>query len=147
MPSTSFSEADRHRIMDAVKKAEQQTTGEIRICIEDACPLDVLDRSAFIFKKLDIHRTRERNGVLIYLSLKDHKYAIIGDAGIHHHVRQSFWDQVGSEMVVLFREGKLADGIIHAVSRAGEKLSGFFPGRHDDSNELPDEIYFGGKKK
>jgi len=145
MPSSSISEAGQMLINEAVRNAERQTSGEIRICIEDSCPIDVLDRAAYIFRKLNIHKTRERNGVLIYLSLKDHKYAIIGDAGIHQHVTQSFWDEVGSEMIVYFKDGNLADGLIHAVQRAGEKLSSYFPYHSSDSNELSDDIYFGDK--
>ena len=145
MSSVSISEADELRIKEAVERAEKRTSGEVRICIEDHCPLDVLDRSAYIFKKLGIHETRERNGILIYLSLNDRKYAIIGDAGIHQHVKQEFWDHVGSEMIAYFKKGAFADGVIHAIHKAGEKLSLHFPFKHDDSNELSDDIYFGDK--
>lgn len=145
--SSSISETDQTRIHDAVLHAEKLTSGEIRICIEDTCPLDVLDRSAFIFKKLAIHETKERNGILIYISIKDRKYAIIGDAGIHVHVKQEFWDQLGLEMVSYFKEGKISDGIIHAVHRAGEKLSSYFPFHGEDKNELSNDIYFGSKEQ
>jgi uncharacterized membrane protein len=145
MSSISFSEQDRLLIKEAVAKAELKTSGEIRICIEDTCPLDVLDRSAYIFKELGINKTKDRNGVLIYVSLDDRKYAIIGDAGIHLHVKQEFWDHVGSEMIALFKQGKLVDGLIHAVMRAGEKLSVYFPYHKHDKNELSDDIFFGDK--
>lgn len=146
MSATVISEADQLLIKNAVKEAEKQTSGEIRICLEDYCSVDVLDRSAYIFKKLGIHETKERNGILIYLSLNDRKYAIIGDAGIHHHVKQEFWDLVGGEMIAFFKDGKVADGLIHAVQRAGEKLSQYFPYQRNDSNELSDDIYFGNKQ-
>ena len=146
MPSASISEADQQYIKQAVERAEKLTSGEIRICIENVCPLDVLDRAAFIFKKLGIHNTKERNGILIYLSLKDHKYAIIGDAGIHRFVKQEFWDEVGNEMIGFFKKGMLKDGLIHAVDRASEKLSQYFPLRQNDRNELPNQIHFGDSK-
>lgn len=146
MPSNALGEEGIQRIHEAVKFAENSTSGEIRICIEESCPTDVLDRAAFIFKKLGIHKTKERNGVLIYLSFQDKRYAIIGDSGIHKHVKQSFWDAVGMEMVSFFKQGKLAEGIIHAVNKSGEKLSGFFPRNDNDKNELSDQIYFGEPK-
>jgi len=146
MSAQSLTANDQSRIDEAVKKAEKLTSGEIRICVEATCPLDVLDRAAYIFKKLGIHETKERNGILIYLSTNDRKYAIIGDAGIHVHVKQEFWDTVGSEMVDFFKAGNVADGIIHAVNRAGEKLSTYFPCKTDDRNELSDDIYFGDKQ-
>jgi uncharacterized membrane protein len=147
MATLSISEPDQLRINAAIKKAEKITSGEIRICIEQACPADVLDRAAFIFKKLNIHLTKERNGVLVYLSLNDRKYAIIGDAGIHKHVNQEFWDLVGVEMVSLLKEGKIADALIHVITRAGDKLAIYFPCRSDDRNELSDDIYFGDQDK
>jgi uncharacterized membrane protein len=141
----SISEADQAKIREAIGKAELRTSGEIRICIEDECPLDVLDRSAYIFKKLEIHLTKERNGVLIYVSLNDRKYAIIGDAGIHQHVKQEFWDKIGLEMVAYFKQGKIADGIVHAIHATGEKLAHYFSHKRNDRNELSDDIYFGDK--
>lgn len=146
MPANAISEADQLLIKEAVSRAELRTSGEIRICLEDRCPMDVLDRAAFIFKKLGINKTSLRNGILIYLAIKDHKYAIIGDAGIHEHVKQHFWDEVGGEMVVFLKSGNLAEGLIHAVKRAGEKLSTHFPYVDGDKNELSNDIHFGHAK-
>ena len=145
--SHAISEADRLIIKQAIHDAEMRTSGEIRLCIENACPLDVLDRSAFIFKKLLMHKTKDRNGILIYLSLSDRKYAIIGDAGIHKHVHQDFWDRLGLEMTGYFQKGSLAEGIVYAIHQTGEKLATYFPYHREDKNELSNDIYFGDGKK
>jgi uncharacterized membrane protein len=138
--------AKREEIGAAIKKAEKVTSGEIRIVIEDTCKGDVLDRAAHLFRKLKMHETKERNGVLIYVSVDDHKFAIIGDAGIHKIVRDDFWNKIKEEMAQHFRQGQLAEGIIHAIHEAGKALSHHFPCQKDDRDELSDEIFFGDGK-
>ena len=133
----------RDEIRAAIKKAEKVTSGEIRLVIEDTCKVDVLDRAAHLFHKLKMDLTKERNGVLIYVSVDDHKFAIIGDAGIHKIVKDDFWNKIKEEMAQHFREGKIAEGIIHAIHEAGNALSHHFPFHKDDSDELSDEIVFG----
>ena len=133
----------REEITTAIKEAEKVTSGEIRLVVEDTCKGDVLDRAAFLFHKLKMDRTRERNGVLIYVSVDDHKFAIIGDAGIHKIVKDDFWNKIKEEMAQHFREGHIANGIIHAIQEAGKALSQHFPCKKDDRDELSDEIIFG----
>jgi uncharacterized membrane protein len=136
----------RDQIRAAIKKAEKVTSGEIRLVIEDICKADVLDRAAHLFHKLKMHHTKERNGVLIYVSVDDHKFAIIGDAGIHKIVKDDFWNKIKEEMAQHFRDGHIANGIIHAINEAGKALSRHFPCKDDDSDELSDEIVFGDGK-
>jgi uncharacterized membrane protein len=136
----------RDEIKAAIKKAEKITSGEIRIVVEDTCKVDVLDRAAHLFRKLKMHETKERNGVLIYISVDDHKFAIIGDAGIHQIVKDDFWNKIKEEMAAHFRQNNIAGGIIHAVHEAGKALSHHFPCQKDDSDELSDDIVFGDEK-
>jgi len=138
-----FSAAEKEAIIKAVERAELRTSGEIRVHIEKLCKEDVLDHAAFVFSELKMHQTAERNGVLIYLSLDDHKFAIIGDAGINEKVGQGFWDTTKEAMLALFKSGKIAEGISKGVEMAGEKLSSHFPRKTDDVNELSNEISFG----
>ena len=114
--------------------------------VEDFCKADVLDRAAFLFHKLKMDLTKERNGVLIYVSVNDHKLAIIGDAGIHKIVKDDFWNKIKEEMAQHFRDGHIANGIIHAIHEAGKALSQHFPCQQNDSDELSDEIVFGDGK-
>ena len=138
--------AKKDEIKAAIKKAEKITSGEIRVVVEDTCKADVLDRAAHLFRKLKMHETKERNGVLIYVSVDDHKFAIIGDAGIHKIVKDDFWNKIKEEMAQHFRQGQIAEGIIHAIHEAGKALSHHFPCQKDDRDELSDEIFFGDGK-
>ncbi len=134
---------EEQQIVQAIKAAEFQTGGEIRIHIESVCKGDVLDRAAWLFKSLKMHETALRNGVLIYLSTSDRKFAIIGDAGINAVVPAGFWDDVKDLMISNFSKGDLVQGFVLGIAKVGEKLKEFFPYQEADINELPDEISYG----
>jgi uncharacterized membrane protein len=138
-----LAESDRSRVRKAVEQAEAITSGEIRVYMEDECPEDYIGRAAFIFEKLGMTQTALRNGVLIYIAVKDHVLAIIGDSGIHAKVGDLFWEEIKLKMMQRFKNGEYADGIVEAVHAAGKALSQYFPPNSDDKNELPDDITFG----
>ena len=140
-----FTKEQKEDIRIAILNAELDTSGEIRVHIEDKCPGDVLDRAAYIFKKLNMIRTEKRNGVLFYLALNNRKFAVIGDIGINAVVPENFWDDIKDKMIHNFREGKFTDGLIEGIMLVGEKLKKHFPYKTDDKNELSDDISFGEK--
>jgi uncharacterized membrane protein len=88
-------------------------------------------------------KTHLRNGVLIYLSIRDRKFAIIGDHGIHRVVPANFWDHIKEDAILLFKEGRFKEGLVKAISETGEHLKKHYPYQKNDVNELPDEISFG----
>ena len=139
----SLNEEEKLLIKNAIKEAELNTSGEIRVHIESVIKGDVLDRAAYIFKILGMHKTRERNGVLFYLAEKSRKFAIIGDAGINAKVPVDFWNNIKDNMALHFSEGKFANGLAEGIRMAGEQLKVHFSHKKDDVNELPDEISFG----
>ena len=140
--STFFTKEQQAQILAAIKEAENETSGEIRVHIETFCNEDVLDRAAWIFKKLSMHNTAERNGVLFYLAVSDRKVAVIGDAGINSKVPEGFWDDVKDLLQTRFREGRFSDGLSEGIILAGLHLKKHFPHKKDDINELPDKISF-----
>ena len=140
--SSFFTEEQQAQVLAAVKEAEYDTSGEIRVHIETICNEDVLDRAAWIFKKLNMQNTAERNGVLFYLAVRDRKFAVIGDAGINSKVPVGFWDDVKDLLQTRFREGRFSDGLSEGIILAGSHLKKHFPYKKDDINELPDEISF-----
>jgi uncharacterized membrane protein len=140
--STFFSKEQQAHILASVQEAEMATSGEIRVHIETTCNEDVLDRAAWVFKKLGMNKTAERNGVLFYLAVTDKKFAIIGDAGINAKVPAGFWDEISSLLQKNFREGKFTEGLSHGIIMAGKQLKSHFPRSKDDVNELSDEISF-----
>ena len=137
-----FSKEEKKQITDAIGQAELNTSGEIRLHVEGRCKLDVLDRAAYVFEKLDMHKTEQRNGVLFYLAVYDRKFAILGDGGINKLVPENFWDEIKATMLGYFKEGRFADGISKGILMAGEQLKANFPYQSDDVNELSDEISF-----
>lgn len=139
-----FPREEKEQIKAAVKEAETNTSGEIRVHIDNHCKEDVLDRAAWWFAKLEMHKTEKRNGVLFYLAVKDQKFAILGDAGINAVTPDDFWDNIKEKMLGHFTEGAFAAGLSEGILMAGEALRSHFPYQDDDVNELSDEISFGG---
>ena len=144
MAEKLFSKEERKRIIDAIVTAEKETSGEIQVQLENHCKGEVLDRAAQVFKTLQMHKTAQRNGVLFYLAVEDHKFAILGDAGINQLVPDHFWDDIKDEMLVHFKTRQFTEGLCIGIGMAAEQLKTHFPyDKHGDENELPDEISFG----
>ncbi len=146
-PRKMFTKEQQQRIVEAIQQAELETSGEIRVHIEDKCKGDALERAKKIFKRLKMYQTAERNGTIIYLAVEDRKLAIWGDKGINEKVPENFWEDVKEAMVEHFRKGEFTEGLVKGIAMVGEKLKTFFPHRSDDVNELSDEISFGEEEK
>jgi uncharacterized membrane protein len=138
-----FTEENKLQIANAIRVAEMNTSGEIRVHIEKYCKGDVLDRAAYIFEKLEMHKTQLRNGVLFYLAVEDHQFAILGDAGINQKVPENFWETTKELVLSKFKDGSLTEGLTSGILMAGEQLKKHFPYLKEDLNELSDEISFG----
>jgi uncharacterized membrane protein len=142
---TFFSPKEMERIVEAIRNAEQQTSGEIRVFIESRNPLvNVLERAAEIFFRLNMQETNERNAVLLYIAMKDHELALFGDEGIHQKVGEAYWKKEVAEMIANFTKDDISTGIVNCVTHIGQALKEKFP--YDakvDKNELPDNIVFG----
>jgi uncharacterized membrane protein len=140
--SPQLSKADEQQIVRGIQAAEKNTRAEIRVHIARRLKaFSALEEAQGIFNSLGMHQTELRNGVLLYVCLREKKFAIVGDIGIHSHVSETFWNEVRDEMQLLFAEEKVASAICHGIGRAGEKLKQYFPadGNHNP-NELSDEI-------
>ncbi len=144
MAKQFFSEEEQKLIISAIQKAEQQTSGEIRVHIEPTCKGDVYERAKEVFEQLGMHATELKNGVLFYLAYQDKKFAILGDKGIHEKVSQYFWDEVKELMAKEFKSKKFSEGLCLGIEKAGEKLNTHFPFQKNDTNELSNDISFGG---
>ena len=137
-----FTKEEQHNIVAAIKEAELNTSGEIRVHIENHCKEEALERAAELFYDLKMNHTAARNGILFYLAVKDRKFAIIGDEGINKEVEHDFWNDIKAEMISNFKENKFAEGLIVGILKCGDKLKEYFPYQNDDVNELSDEISF-----
>ena len=137
-----FTKEEQQKIVAAIKEAELNTSGEIRVHIENHCKEEALERAAEVFYDLKMNRTAARNGILFYLAVKDRKFAIIGDEGINKEVEHDFWNDIKDEMISNFKENKFAEGLIAGILKCGDKLKKHFPYQNYDVNELSDEISF-----
>ena len=136
-----FTSAQENEIVEAIRRAERETSGEVRVHIEDGDPsVEVLDRAAEVFNLLGMTQTALKNGVLLYLDITHHRFAIWGGQGIYEVVPHDFWDATYAAAIGLFRQGKITEGLCAAIEQVGIELREFFPYSQDDVNELPDEI-------
>lgn len=138
-----FSADQIKRIESCIQEAEKNTSGEIRIHLEERCYGNPLNHAAYIFRKLKMHKTELRNGIIFYLAVKDRKFSIYGDEGIHKNVPEGFWDSVRDKMLERFKEEKFTDGLCCGIEMAGNELKKYFPLLSSDKNELSNEVTFG----
>lgn len=137
-------EEDKNRLVQAVRSAERLTSGEIRLYIESRCAyVDPMDRAKEIFLSLDMTKTRQRNGVLLYIALRDHQFAILGDQGIHEKVGDGFWQKEALLLKQHFSQNRVIEGIEVCIKEIGDSLQLHFPYSSGDENELPDDIILG----
>ncbi|MFL5763971.1 MAG: TPM domain-containing protein [Bacteroidia bacterium] len=138
-----FTTEQQLEIRKAIVRAELNTSGEIRVHIDDKCPEDVLDRAANTFQRLKMDRTELRNGVLFYLAVSDKKFAILGDKGINEKVPADFWDSIKAVLQENFKQERFTEGLCLGIDMAGEKLKTHFPVQANDTNELNNDVSFG----
>lgn len=139
-----FSAKEKEQIVAAIREAEKKTSGEIRVFVESRCRfVNPINRAAEIFFGLKMDKTEQRNGVLVYIAIKDKQLAVFGDEGIHQQVGEKFWQTEVMKMIHLFKDKNYGDGLAGIVTEIGNALHTFFPYTDDDKNELPDDIVFG----
>lgn len=130
--------------MQAIRVAERLTSGEIRLFVESHCQyVDPMDRAREAFLSLGMEKTKQRNGVLLYVAIKDRQFAILGDQGIHDKVGNDFWVKEANLLLKHFKDAQIIEGIEECIREIGESLRTHFPHEAGDGNELPDDIVFG----
>jgi uncharacterized membrane protein len=137
---TFLTRVERESVTRAIRDAEAKTSGEVVVHLAERTRESPTDDAREAFEKAGLTKTRERNGVLFFVSTRDHKLAVIGDQGIHDHVAPEFWAGVVKHVETRFVEGRFGDGLAEGIAMAGTELARFFPRRADDANELPDTV-------
>jgi uncharacterized membrane protein len=135
-----LTKAEEQEIVQAIMEAENNTSGEIRVHLEENNEKQPLERAQEVFFQLNMQNTKARNGVLLYVCLIKKQFAIIGDEGINAVVEENFWDSTKNIILNNFKEAKYKEGLVKGIQNAGEQLKKYFPYEKDDSNELPNEI-------
>lgn len=139
-PGNFLSTDEEAEIVSAIRLAEKETSGEIRIHIERKCPGEPFERAKEVFHLLNMDATQLKNGVLIYLAVDDHAFVVCGDKGIDDVVGHDFWNTTKDIMASYFKSKDFKQGLIAGIKMAGEQLQKFFPCAEDDRNELDNEI-------
>lgn len=143
MAKPIFNKEQQDILVNAIKQAELNTSGEIMLHVDKNCKGDVLINAKNQFNKLGVNKTELSNGVLFYIAVKDKKFAILGDKGIDAVTPDNFWEEIKSTMLEEFKNDQLINGLKSGIIMAGEALKKHFPYQSDDINELNDEISFG----
>lgn len=138
-----LSPEEEAQVIEAIRKAEDQTSGEIRVHLESKSEIDALDRAAAVFDFLHMNNTKNSNGVLIYVAVEDQTLVILGDRGINDVVPVDFWESTKDVILEHFKNGRTKQGLVEGILKAGEQLKVHFPYRRDDRDELPNEISTG----
>jgi len=139
-PASFLSAAEDGQVMAEIESFEKRTSGELRVHLENHVEGDLMAVAKSTFDKLGLSATRERNGVLFFVAVKDHRFAVLGDSGIDQKVPAGFWDNVVTHVGDRFKQGKFGEGLVEGIRMAGEQLAAHFPPRADDVNELPNQI-------
>ena len=144
-PKEFFSAKDKEQIVQAIRNAEKETSGEVRVYVESRNPMvNVMDRAAEIFFKLKMQNTDDRNAVLLYIAMKDKELALFGDEGIYNKVGAEYWNSEVKNMIAQFSKENISNGIEQCIGHIGQTLKEKFPyDTTNDKNELPDDIVFG----
>ena len=139
-PKVFISQVDDAKIVEAIARAERQTSGEIRVFISEQEAPDALAEAKKQFTLLGMEKTEQRNGVLIFIAPKSQTFAVVGDVGVHSKCGANFWDATAGRIRALFKEGKFTEALLAAIESIGEVLKGHFPCAKDDRNELPNDL-------
>lgn len=136
-----LSKKDEEEIIDAIRKAESHTSGEVRVHLEKTTgEKDIFDRAMEVFHMLKMDNTKHDNGVLIYVAVEDHNFVIYGDKGINDVVPDDFWESTKDAIVEKFKKGEFKQGLVNGILTAGQQLKKHFPWSEDTRDELSNEI-------
>ena len=134
---------EEQAIVEAIRMAEKNTSGEIRVHIEKTTSIDAYERAMEVFHLLKMHETQHKNGVLLYFAVKDKNFVICGDKGINDVVPTDFWDSTRDIMTSHFKNGDFKQGLVDGITKAGAQLQKYFPFEDGDTDELSNEISLG----
>jgi uncharacterized membrane protein len=142
-PKRFLTEDEKRQVDQAIKKAERETSGEIKLFIDRFSWGKIEEKAGRLFRKLGLSRTKERNGVLIYLVTTNREFLIYGDEGINKNVPENFWDEIKKRMEEGFSRGDFGKTLAEAIETIGIQLKTYFPCSKDDKNEITDEVEYG----
>lgn len=135
-----LTKAEEAEIVEAIRLAEKNTSGEIRVHLEKETSIAPIERAVEVFHELQMDQTQQRNGVIIYVAVKSKQFAIYGDQDINDKVTDDFWNCTKDIMLEHFKNGRNKQALVDGIHNAGQQLKKYFPYQSDDTDELSNEI-------
>lgn len=135
-----LTKAEEEEVVEAIRLAEKNTSGEIRVHLEKETTMAPIERALVVFHELKMENTKDSNGVIIYVAVNSKKFAIYGDKGINEKVAADFWDSTRDIMIAHFKNGRNKQALVDGIFEAGAQLKKHFPYTTDDIDELSNEI-------
>ncbi|MFA3784078.1 TPM domain-containing protein [Melioribacteraceae bacterium 4301-Me] len=140
-----FSDDDFLRISNKIKEMEKLSSGEIKVSIKEKKPLlhkrkSIKELAEKEFVHLNMHATRDKTGILLYLLLSERQFYILADEGINAKVPNNTWEEIRDDIQHKFRNGDFTKGLLSGIERVGKILSEHFPLKPDDTNELSNKV-------
>lgn len=135
-----LAQVDDERLLKAIQDAERKTSGQIRVFVSHHKVIDALAAAERQFRRLGMTKTKRRNAILIFIAPKSQTFSVFGDIAIHQKCGAEFWQALRDEIVPHLKAGQYTVALIHAITKAGDKLAEHFPPEEKPQNELPDKI-------
>lgn len=135
-----LTKAEEAEIVEAIRLAEKNTSGEIRVHLEKKTSIAPIERAVEVFHDLQMDATQLRNGVIIYVAVNSKQFAIYGDKGINDVVADDFWNCTKDIMLEHFKNGRNKQALVDGIHNVGQQLKKYFPFHSDDVDELSNEI-------
>src|SRR5207248_1834841 len=125
-----LSRLEHDRIVGAIREAESKTSSQIRVYVQrgklSADPLIAAQKK---FHRLGMHKTRERNAVLIFVVPRAHKFAVVGDNAVHETCGEQFWQRLVDGMRTHFQNEKFSHALVETSEETGKMLATHLPMR------------------
>jgi uncharacterized membrane protein len=139
-PRHFLKQLEHDRIVAAIADAEKTTSGQIRVLVSHRNIDDPVATAGKEFQRLGLHRTPQRNAVLIFVAPRSHSFAVIGDQAVHEKCGDAFWTELTAAMTGYFKQGNFTEGLLHGIARAGKLLASHFPRDPGEKNKLSDTV-------
>ena len=122
-----FTKTDHDRITTTLHEMQAITSAPIHIHFCHHCSKSVMRSAIKFFKHSGLNRTAERNAVLIFIARASERFAILGDAGTHTKLPESFWDDCQEQLTEKFKQALFVEGIEESIKKIAHALSEYFP--------------------
>lgn len=136
-----FTNEQEQEVVETIRKAEAQTSGEIRVIITSRRVFNPERHARRLFTRLAMECTRHRNGALIVLFTRRRRFVVLGDSGFDKIAGPAYWQAIAMEMSTLLGNGRKVEALTSAIRKIGKTMAGHWPPEASNPDELPNAIH------